>query len=154
MLSVRQGLIASLVATLGLVVFSSDASGQSGRPTPRWTVDGSTPSALVRPPLVGVQRRLLTTEALTGRARPAQPGSPRDTLRNGAIIGAVVGAAALGTVAAFYCHLYQEEGGPSCLSDTVRAAAIGAAIGTGVGLTLDAALTRDAGVAIRIGIRF
>src|SRR5512145_1163420 len=153
MLSVRQGLIASLVVTLGLVVFSSDASGQSGRPTPRWTVDGSTPSALVGP-LVDVQRRLLTTKALTGRIRLAQPGSSRDTLRNGAIIGAVVGAAALGTVAGFYCHLYQEEGGPSCLSDTVRAAAIGAAIGTVAGLTLDAALTRDAGVTIRIGVRF
>ena len=53
---------------------------------------------------------------------------------------------ALGTFGAFYCHLYQEEGGPSCLSDTLRAAAIGAAIGTGTGLAVDAALTRHPGI--------
>ena len=152
--NVRQVAITSLVAMLGLVVLSSDAAGQSGGPIPRRMVGQSTPSALVWPPLVDVQRRSLTTEALIGKAQLAQPGSSRDTLKNGAIIGAVVGAVALGTFGAFYCHLYQEEHGPSCRSDTLRAAAIGAAIGTGAGLALDAAFTRHPGVTIRIGIKF
>jgi hypothetical protein len=153
MLSVRQESIASLVAVLSLVVLSSDAAGQSEGPIPRWMLGQSTPSALVWPPLVDVQRRSLTTETLIGTAQPAQPGSSRDTLKNGAIIGVVAGAVALGTFGAFYCHLYQEEGGPSCLSDTLRAAAIGAAIGTGAGLAVDAALTRHGGVTIRIRIK-
>ena len=116
-------------------------------------VGQSTPSALVWPPLVDVQRQSLTTEALIGKA-PPQAKSSRDTLENGAIIGAVAGAVALGALGAFYCHLYQEEGGPSCLSDTLRATAIGAAIGTGAGLAVDAALTRHAGVTLRIRIKF
>ena len=154
MLNVRQVAITSLVAMLGLVVLSSDAAGQSGGPIPRLMVAQSTLSALVWPPLVDVQHRSLTTEALIGKDQLAQSGSSRDTLKNGAIIGAVVGAVALGTFGAFYCHLYQEEGGPSCRSDTLRAAAIGAAIGIGAGLALDAAFTRHAGVTIRIGIKF
>jgi hypothetical protein len=154
MLNVRQASIASLVAMLGLVVLSSDAAGQSGGPIPRSMAGQSTPFAPVWPPLVDVQRGSLTTEALIGKAQTARSTSSRDTLKNGAIIGAVAGAVALGTFGAFYCHLYQEEGGPSCVSDTLRAAAIGAAIGTGAGLAVDAALTRHAGVTIRIRIRF
>jgi hypothetical protein len=153
MLNMRQGSIAAFVAMLGLVVLSSDATGQSGGPIPRWMVGQSTPSALVWPPLVDVQRQSLTTEALIGKA-PPQAKSSRDTLENGAIIGAVAGAVALGAFGAFYCHLYQEEGGPSCLSDTLRATAIGAANGTGAGLAVDAALTRHAGVTLRIRIKF
>jgi hypothetical protein len=55
---------------------------------------------------------------------------------------------------AFICNVYQEEGGASCLSDTLRVAAIGAAIGTGAGVAVDAALTRNAGVTVRIAVRF
>ncbi len=113
-----------------------------------------TPSAFVWPRLVEVQRRSIAVEELVGIAQLAQRVSSRDTLKNGAIIGAVVGAAALGTIGAFICHLYQEEGGPSCLSDTLRGAAIGAAIGTGAGVSVDAALSRHAGFTIRIGITF
>ena len=154
MLSFRQTSIASLVAMLSLVVLSSAAAGQSGGPIPRWTVGQSTPSALVWLPLADVQRRSLCTETLIGKAQPAPPGSSRDTLKNGAVIGAVAGAVALGTLGAFYCHLYQEEGGPSCLSDALHGAAIGAAIGTGAGLAVDAAFTRHAGVTIRVRIKF
>ena len=152
MLNFRQKSIASLVAMLSLVVLSSAAAGQSGGPIPRWIVRPSTPSALVWLPLADVQRRSLSTETLIGKA--AQPGSSRDTLKNGAIIGAVAGAVALGTLGAFYCHLYQEKGGPSCLSDALRGVVIGAAIGTGAGLAVDAALTRHAGVTIRVRIKF
>ena len=141
-----------MVVVLGLVVPASDAAGQSIGSIPRFTAQS--PPGLVWPALVNLQRRSLTSEALTGAAQPAQQPRSRDTLKNGAIIGAVVGAAALGTMGARYCHLYQEENGPSCRFDTLRAVAIGAAIGTGAGLALDAALDRHAGVTVRMRLRF
>jgi hypothetical protein len=113
-----------------------------------------TSSAFVWPRLVDVQRPSLAAEELARIAQLAQRGSSRDTLKNGAIIGAVVGAVGLGVLGAFICHLYQEEGGASCLPDTLRGAAIGAAIGTGAGVAVDVALTRHAGVTVRIGVKF
>ncbi len=113
-----------------------------------------TPSAFGWPRLVEVQRRSLGADELVGMAQPAQRGSSRDSFKNGAIIGAVVGAAGLGVLGAFICNLYQEEGGASCLPDTLRGAAIGAAIGTGAGVAVDAALNGQAGVTVRIGVKF
>jgi hypothetical protein len=111
-----------------------------------------TPSSFVRPRLVDL--RTFAMEGLAGIAQPAQRGSSRDTLKNGAIIGAIAGAAGLGALGGLICHLYQEEGDASCWSDTLRLAAIGAAIGTGAGITVDAALSRHSGVAVRVGVRF
>src|SRR5712691_1747900 len=68
-----------------------------------------TPSAFVWPRLVEVRRRSLAAEQLVDIAQPAQRGSSRDTLKDGAIIGAIVGAVGLGALGAFICHLYQEE---------------------------------------------
>ena len=145
-------MIASWVWILSVIVLSSHAAGQSGIPAPRWMDRQSTPSALVWPAAVDIQRRPITADARMGRAQPVQRGSSRDTLKNGALIGAVAGAVALGALGAFVCNLYQEE--QSCWPDTLRMAAIGAAIGTGAGLAVDAALTRHAGVAVRVGINF
>ena len=114
----------------------------------------ATPSVIAWPPGVEVQHRSFAADDLVGSARPAQRRSSRDTLKNGAIIGAVVGAAGLGAVAALICNLYQEEGGASCLRDTLRGAAIGAAVGIGAGVAVDAAFTRHAGVTVRIGVTF
>jgi hypothetical protein len=111
-------------------------------------------SASLSPRVFDVQRRPLHPEGLPGIAWPAQRSSSRDSLKNGAIMGAVVGAVGLGAFGALICHLYQEEGGPSCLPDTLRVAAIGAAIGTGAGVAVDAALTRNAGVAVRVAVKF
>ena len=113
-----------------------------------------TPSAWVGPRLAELQRRSFPAKELMRIAQPAQRGSSRDSLKNGAIIGAVVGAVGLGAFGALICNLYQEEGGASCLPDTLRVAAIGAAIGIGAGVAVDAALTRNAGVAVRIGVKF
>jgi hypothetical protein len=77
----------------------------------------------------------------------------RDSLRNGAVIGTVIGAAAFGAFAAALCHAYQEEGGGSCLPDTLQFAAIGGAIGAGAGLAIDAARSHR-GVTVRWAIRF
>ena len=113
-----------------------------------------TPSAVAAARLVDVWRRPLAVEELAGVAQSAQRGSSRDTLKNGAIIGAIAGAAGSAAFAALICQLYQEEDGASCWPDTLRSAAIGAAIGIGAGVTIDAALTRPPGVAVRVGVRF
>ena len=154
MVTRRQAPIVSLVVVLGLALLSSDAAGQSAAPIP--SLGGqSSPLSLRWPVFVGLERQSLAPGALTIEAQPApQPRPSHDSLKNGVIIGAVVGAGALGALGAFYCHLYQEEGGPSCRSDTLRAAAIGAAIGTGTGLVLDAAFERHAGVTVRMRVRF
>ena len=114
----------------------------------------ATPSAVAWPRPDEVQHRSFAADDLAGIARLAQQRSSRDTLKNGAIIGTVVGAAGLGALTALICHLYQEEGGASCLRDTLRGAAIGAAIGIGAGVAVDAAFTRHAGVTVRIGVTF
>lgn len=89
-----------------------------------------------------------------GAAQAAPPRSTPDTLKNGLIIGALVGAVTLAAVGGLICHLEQEPGAGNCLSDTLRVAAIGAGIGAGVGLTVDAALTRQAGIRVRWGVTF
>jgi hypothetical protein len=87
------------------------------------------------------------------RQQPDQPRR-RDSLKNGAIIGAIVGAAALGTFGGFLCNALQEPGTPSCLGDTLRIAAVGAAIGLGAGLAIDAALMRQPGVGVAVRVKF
>ena len=111
-------------------------------------------SALLWPRPVDVQSRSLIVDGLRGIPQPAQRASSRDPLKNGAIIGAIAGAVGLGALGGLICHLYQEDGDPSCWSDTLRLAAIGAAIGTGAGITVDAALTRHPGVGVRVGVTF
>jgi hypothetical protein len=113
-----------------------------------------TPSAFVWPRRDDGQRRSLPAQELVGVAPPVLRASSRDSLKNGAIIGAIVGAVSLGALGALICNLQQEEGGASCLPDTMRIAAIGAAIGIGAGVAVDAALARNAGVTVRIGVKF
>jgi hypothetical protein len=109
-------------------------------------------SAFARPRLdVGSPSLLLKGLA---DAAPAQRRSSRDTVRNGAIIGAIAGALGAGAFGGLICRLYQEEGGPSCWPDALRGAAIGAAIGTGAGIAVDAARTRHPGVGVRISVTF
>ena len=60
----------------------------------------------------------------------------------------------MGTFAALICNAQQEPEGPSCLPDTLRIAGLGAAIGLGGGLVIDAALTKQAGASLSVGVRF
>lgn len=154
MLRVPRQLIASFVAMLCLVLAPCEVVGQPAVPRPLSTGRQPARSAPVWRPVVKVPDLSLVAEGRMGRAQPAQRGSSRDSVRNGTIIGAVVGAVALGGFGALLCKLYQEEGGASCLPDTLRVAAIGAAIGAGAGLAIDAALTRRGGVRVGVGVRF
>jgi hypothetical protein len=97
----------------------------------------------------------LVAETEATRAQRSQPNAQaRDSLGNGAIIGALVGGLALGALGGTICKIQQEAGGPSCVPDTLRIAAIGAAIGVGIGIGIDAALTRSPGVSVSIRTRF
>jgi len=143
-----------IAVTLALIVClaGSGRAIAAQEVTPTVPSHALTPSSFVRPRLVDL--RTFAMEGLAGIAQPAQRGSSRDSLKNGAVIGAIAGAVGLGALGGLICHLYQEEGDASCWSDTLRVAAIGAAIGVGAGITVDAALTRHAGAAVRIGVRF
>jgi hypothetical protein len=100
-----------------------------------------------------VSRLSVLAERIQTNTPPPQRVGSRDSLRNGAIIGAVIGAVAFGAIAATLCHAYQEDGGPSCVPDTLRFAAIGGAVGTGAGLAVDAARSNRR-VTVRLTIRF
>lgn len=100
-----------------------------------------------------VGRTAWLLDSVTSGNLSRQRSASRDSLGNGAIIGAVIGGVAIGAFAAALCKAYQEEGGASCLPDTFRFAAIGAAIGTGAGLAIDAA-RNDSRVTVRFAITF
>lgn len=118
-------------------------------------MDGQLPaSARISSQAWSLDRLPLSVGALSGGVALPQRGRTRDSLRNGTVIKAVVGAAALGGLAAVVCKAYQEPRGPSCLKDTLRLGAVGAAIGAGAGLVVDAALSRRPGVSVSVGIRF
>ena len=100
-----------------------------------------------------VPRFSIAAERTRVSAQPQRRVKSRDSLMNGVIIGAVIGAVAFGAFTAALCHAYQEQGDPSCVPDTLRVAAIGGAIGTGAGLAIDAARSHR-GVTVRLAIRF
>ena len=83
-----------------------------------------------------------------------QPTERRDSLTNGTVIGALVGAAVLGVTSAAVCKVYQEPTDPSCVGHAFKVAALGAAIGAGTGLAIDAALSRQGGVRVAVKKRF
>ena len=146
-------LIASLIAPLWLLVLPSAAVAQTGAQK-RLSIDRPLASALVSPLAMALERPSLGVRALTGRAQQPPRGGSRDSLKNGTIIGAIIGAVALGGFGAVVCKVQQEPGGPSCLTDTLRVAAIGAAIGAGAGLAVDAARTQRGGVRVNVAIKF
>lgn len=150
--SIQAPLLRTRAAVLALIACLAGSSPLAAQDSARTGLE-STSSALMWPRVVEGQRRPFAAEALASGAQPAQRRS-RDSLTNGAMTGAIIGAVGLGALGAFICQLHQEEGGASCLPDTLGVAAIGAALGTGVGVAVDAALTRHNGVAVRVRVKF
>lgn len=75
------------------------------------------------------------------RARLARPSSSRDSLKNGALLGAVIGAALGGVVSAVGCglsNMFSEES--RCGGQTIAGAAGGAGLGAHIGGGIDALL--------------
>jgi hypothetical protein len=82
-------------------------------------------------------------EALLTQSTP-RATEPRDSLKNGAIMGAVVGAGALGGFGLWLCEMLKEPGNPSCWPGTLVVAGIGAGIGAAAGAGIDALADRAA----------
>jgi hypothetical protein len=95
--------------------------------------------------------RALDAETIPARARFAQAQPVRnDSLKNGALIGAIIGAAALG---AFAWFLVSTDEACGCKADILRGAALGAGIGAGIGVGVDALLDRRSLPALHPGLR-
>jgi hypothetical protein len=103
-------------------------------------------------PAEQILRLAVPGERVQSGGPPPQPAASRDSLRNGAVIGAVIGAAALGAFAATLCHVHRERGGASCAPDAIQFAAIGGAIGLGAGIVIDVA--RNSSPMVRLTLAF
>jgi hypothetical protein len=132
--------VLAVLAILGVAMIPTFAFAQPSDPN---ATAVSIPGAAValRPATVGRIRLLAVSNEQVSAGGPPRPTAPRDSLRNGALIGAAVGAAVLGGLAATICHVHRERGGPSCVPDSLRFAAIGGAIGLGAGVVIDVALS-------------
>jgi hypothetical protein len=75
----------------------------------------------------------------TAFAQDAQPqGRTRDSLKNGTIIGAIVGGVATASFGAWICNLLREPGNPPCWKSVATAGLFGAGIGAAAGAGIDA----------------
>ena len=95
----------------------------------------------------GAPPRLLISETAVADALAAeQPAlrDDRDSLKNGALIGAIIGGAALGGFVTFLCNALQEPSDPSCLPPSLLYTGIGAGIGAAAGAGIDALFARSA----------
>ena len=141
-------------AMLALLMLPTQAAAQTETPRSEPSEFRLGYSPHERHPSFRFDRVQLDTRDLVRPAQPVQDARRRDSLANGILIGAAIGAASLGTFGAILCKAMQEPDGPSCADDIFRLAAIGGAIGAGGGLVVDAALTRQSGVRVSVGIRF
>ena len=107
--------------------------------------------------------RLIISEKAVADALVAeqpQPRDDRDSVWNGALIGAIVGAAAFGGFVTFLCNALQEPSDPSCLGSSLMGIGIGAGAGALGGAGIDALMswspfppTPRAAIGARVSIR-
>ena len=145
--------IVSLTLPIALLGFAGVTAAQTTTPAALHEMDEPEAAAPVRLSEIKLSVKLKSAE-LRSPAPLFQPGEPRDSLANGTLIGAAIGAAAAGVVGGIICKVFQEPSDPSCVGDTFRIAAVGAAIGAGAGVAIDAALTRQGGVQVSVRKRF
>ena len=145
-------MVPSVVGMLGIAMTPTSLFAQSSDPNA--TAVAILGAAVAVRPAPAEQRlhRSLSGELVRVGGPPPQRAASCDALRNGAVIGAVIGAAALGAFGATLCHQYRERGGASCVPDAIRFAAIGGAIGLGAGIAIDVA--RDSSPMVRLTIAF
>jgi hypothetical protein len=77
---------------------------------------------------------------------PSPPQSSRDSIKNGTIAGAVLGAVAMGGFVGWLCHQLKEPGDPSCWKSVAYAGALGAGAGAAAGAGIDALISRAPGM--------
>jgi hypothetical protein len=88
-----------------------------------------------------VPSRLIISERAVADALAAeQPAmrERRDSVKNGTLIGAVIGGIALGGFVGWLCKALQEPGDPSCLGPSLLYTGVGAGIGAAGGAGIDA----------------
>jgi hypothetical protein len=109
----------------------------------------------INPPAPGpIARHLEQTvfhkAPMAAQSRFAQAGT-RDSLKNGAVIGAVVGGAATGLFIGYLCHIFNDND-MNCWAAAALWTGIGAGAGALVGAGVDALFQRRVGV--RVPIKF
>ena len=144
--------VSSVLAVLAVAMTPTSSFAQSSDPNAGAVCVADAAVALRPVPGEQMLRIPVSGESVGVLGQPPQRAAARDSLRNGALIGAVIGAAALGGLAATICHVHRERGGPSCGPDSLRFAAIGGAIGLGTGIAIDIALS--SGPMVRVSITF
>jgi hypothetical protein len=90
-------------------------------------------------------RLIISEKAVADALAAEQPAIPeqRDSVGNGALIGAIIGGLALGGFVSWLCNALQEPSDPSCLGPTLLYTGVGAGIGAGAGAGIDALLIRS-----------
>ena len=85
-------------------------------------------------------RLIISEKAVADALAAEQPAmrGPRDSVKNGAVIGAVVGAIALGGFVGWLCNMLQEPSDPSCVGPSLLYTGVGAGIGAAAGAGIDA----------------
>lgn len=62
----------------------------------------------------------------------------RDSLKNGTLIGAIIGGIAFGGFVSWLCNALQEPSDPSCLGPSLIYTGVGAGLGAAAGAGIDA----------------
>lgn len=86
-------------------------------------------------------RLIISEKAVADVLAAEQPSvnrQSRDSVKNGAVIGAVIGAIALGGFVGWLCNMLQEPSDPSCLPQSLLYTGVGAGIGAAAGAGVDA----------------
>src|SRR5687767_15113567 len=89
-------------------------------------------------------RLVISERAVADALAVEQPSmrEDRDSLKNGALIGAIIGGIAMGGFVGWLCNALQEPGNPSCVPGTLLYTGVGAGIGAAAGLGIDALFMR------------
>ena len=94
-----------------------------------------------------VKKLVISDEAIArafeNEARASVFQDRPDSLKNGIIIGAVVGGAAMGLFVTALCNALHEPGDPPCWQATLTSGALGAGIGAAAGAGIDALAARQ-----------
>jgi hypothetical protein len=98
--------------------------------------------AAQEPPSSPPPRTLIISESaiMAGLATPppAQAQRSRDSVKNGAAAGAVIGGIAASIFAVALCNAFREPGNPPCWRDVLVIGALGAGVGAAAGAGVDA----------------
>jgi len=99
--------------------------------------------SIATPALAQQQSKLIISDRAIAMGMAAHSPAPamqssRDSLKNGAIIGAVIGGAAMGAGGMWVCGMLREPGDPPCWKSVLPVAAIFAGVGAAAGAGIDA----------------